>query len=480
MKTKFDSAAIASAILAAPISVALPNGELPDVMEWQFMPPGRQKITPFITKQDGTKEAKEMEIIVNAQYADVFQRAHEALLAKAKAGTGDEPFTDFNHEDREASSRPLRYFWGGEDPKTGGVRVETKTTGSGKTALKGGDFARFSPQWVFSMKTGEPLGLPVNQGGLVNRAAFKSIAPILSAADAGKVNWALGTAHAADGDPDPDEACAPEQLSTAAHKLSAKAMTAGSDEFEAHSDAHKAHLAAMTANKTAGNADEAAMHKEMAAYHKGSAMAIAKKTLSATASAEAAADNPQINQNMTNDEIAVVSAKAGEAAVKALMPQIEAMLNPLKTELTSLKKDREDAVQASAKGVVMEYVGYGAIAPEDIKAIDFWTKAVLASATDARSQLDRLPRKNPKQIIRQPGNGGTSTATSAVDPEVRILASAKEARKASPEVFKTDAAALEAFLRTSDGSAAYQQFRDDVVTGAAKDRLLQVEVANKK
>lgn len=475
-----DQAAVASAILASPLSVTIPSGDLPDVMSWQFMPPGRQKITPFVTLADGTKEAREMEINVTPDYADVFQRAQEKLLASAKAGTGDEPFTDYNHEDREASSRPVRYFWGGEDPKTGGVRVETKLTGSGKAALRNGDFARFSPQWVFHMKTGEPLGLPVNQGGLVNRAAFKNIAPILSAGDAGKINWAIGAAHAADGDPDGSSDGA-DQLSGAAHKLTAKAMTAADDDkFAAHSEAHKAHMKAMAAQKEAGNPDEAAQHKAMAGYHKDRAMDVAKQSLSAEACARAAADNPQPNEPMTEQEIAVVSAKAGEAAVKALLPRIEEMMTPLKTELKALKDDRENAVQASARAVVQEYVNIGAIAPEDTKSIDFWTKAVLASATDARTQMDRLPRRNPtRQIIRQPASGGTATATASQDPEVRIIASAKEARKNNAETFKTDAAAMDAYLRTAEGVEAYKKLREDIITGAAKDRLPNFTLADK-
>jgi hypothetical protein len=44
---------------------------------------------------------------------------------------------------------------------------------------------------VFHKTTLEPLGLPVNVGGLVNRAAFKTIAPIVSAR-AGVASWFPG------------------------------------------------------------------------------------------------------------------------------------------------------------------------------------------------------------------------------------------------------------------------------------------------
>jgi hypothetical protein len=67
----------------------------------------------------------------------------------------------------------------------------TAWTGSGKAALLNGDYLRFSPQWVFHQKTLEPLGLPCNLGGLVNRAAFKTIAPIARAGNAVQT-WSPG------------------------------------------------------------------------------------------------------------------------------------------------------------------------------------------------------------------------------------------------------------------------------------------------
>jgi hypothetical protein len=69
--------------------------------------------------------------------------------------------------------------------------MDTNWTGAGAASLRNGEYARFSPQWVFSKSTLEPLGLPINVGGLVNRAAFKTIAPVVSAR-AGTVNWFPG------------------------------------------------------------------------------------------------------------------------------------------------------------------------------------------------------------------------------------------------------------------------------------------------
>ncbi len=479
--------AIASASLAAPISLILPTGELPDVMDWQFMPPGTRKITPFVTDAEG-KAAKEMEITVTAKYAEVFQRAHETLLAQARAGQGDQPFTDFNHDDNSASSRPIRYYWGGDDQVKGGVRCETRLTGSGKSALANGDYSRFSPQWIFSKRTGEPLGLPVNQGGLVNRAAFKDIAPILSAGDAGKQNWALGLAADA-ACPDcgkapcectDEDGGAADALGQAAHKASSKAAVAEEgNAFNAHSEAFQAHTKAATAHKAAGQTDEAKIHTKLADFHKKKAGEIATTTLTApNQSSEAAAKQNQTTETMTPEEIGVISAKAAEAAVKALNPVTDA----LKTEITSLKKAGEETARASARSAVMVHVTRGAIAPEqklpDGKlAVDFWTDQMVASASTAEALLAALPGKAPaRRIIASPANGGTAAALNAVDPEDRILASAKEARTKNPDRFKSDAAALEAVLRTPEGQEAYQAFRSDIITGTAAGRLTSMKL----
>lgn len=197
MKNGNLNACVAAASITTPLTVV--SGQNADVVVIQYMPPGAQKISPFV---DG--QPFDMAITVGPEYADIFEAANQALLAQAAAGTGDEPFTDFNHEDSAASSRPQRYYWGGSDPKTGGVLLETKLTASGKAAItRTGntepDYTRFSPQWVFDKKTFAPLGLPVNQGAFVNRAAFRTInrLPVVSASQASG-EWAAGEPTPAD------------------------------------------------------------------------------------------------------------------------------------------------------------------------------------------------------------------------------------------------------------------------------------------
>lgn len=165
---------LAQARLAGPILVGVgADGKPP--RDIQFMPPGRQTIAPLVEGK-----IMEMEVNVGPHYAAAFQECLEALQASARDGAGDLPFTDFNHEDGRASGHPQKFYWGGEDPKKGGVRLINEWTGSGEESLINRDFLRFSPQWLFHKDTKEPIGMEVNMGGLVNKAAFKTISPVMA------------------------------------------------------------------------------------------------------------------------------------------------------------------------------------------------------------------------------------------------------------------------------------------------------------
>jgi hypothetical protein len=99
-------------------------------------------------------------------------------MARFRAGQGDRPFFDFNHNDDEASGHPIEFRWAGGDLKTGGVRCKTDWTPDAEDAIKKKKYLRFSPQFIPDDASGEVIGMPVNMGGLVNRAAFKSIQPV--------------------------------------------------------------------------------------------------------------------------------------------------------------------------------------------------------------------------------------------------------------------------------------------------------------
>lgn len=139
--------------------------------EIQYMPPGRHKISPL-----GPEGAPvDMEVTVDEQLAQRLEAERARLQAEADAGRGDEPFLDFNHDDGPASAHPKEFFWGGDDPVTGGIRVRLEWTNDGRAAVEGKAFRRFSPAFLADEETDDIVGLDVNMGGLVNRAAFRTI-----------------------------------------------------------------------------------------------------------------------------------------------------------------------------------------------------------------------------------------------------------------------------------------------------------------
>src|SRR5207302_1726952 len=142
------------------------------------MPPGERTITALKGKSG---EQITTTLRVHAGTAVRMQALLQELRSKAAAGLEDYPFFDFNHEDGEASGRPLEFFWAGDDPKTGGVRVRLEWSERAKQSLSGKvpGFRRFSPQFRLDA-AGEVTGAPLNMGGLVNQAAFKTITTIVA------------------------------------------------------------------------------------------------------------------------------------------------------------------------------------------------------------------------------------------------------------------------------------------------------------
>lgn len=146
---------------------------IPDDIQW--MPPGTHRIVPFVED-----EPKEMTITVDARFAGVVAGQVRDMRTKAAAGEGDVPYLDFNHADGPASAQVLELYWAGEDRKTGGIRAKVQWTTAGRDALAGRQFRRFSPQWLTDPKTFAPVGVAENLGGLVNRAAFQTIQPVVA------------------------------------------------------------------------------------------------------------------------------------------------------------------------------------------------------------------------------------------------------------------------------------------------------------
>ncbi len=163
----------------APLHAAFSNALAEDSAlpaDIQYMPPGRHRIRA----SQGGKPVS-VEVAVSASTAAVLQTFLAAKMTAAAEGREDRPFFDFNHEDREASAWPTEFYWAGDDPQTGGVRARLEWSDAGKRAVEGRTFRRFSPTFHLDA-SGHVTGSEINMGGLVNRAAFKRIAPLFAAA----------------------------------------------------------------------------------------------------------------------------------------------------------------------------------------------------------------------------------------------------------------------------------------------------------
>jgi hypothetical protein len=436
---QLQSTALASFATAETL-LALPAGDAPEY-NLQFMPPGPQDIVCWVNGKP-----RRLKFTVKASHAELFNGQLQKMIARARAGEGDKPLTDYNHDNAAASSRPTKIEWGGDDPKNGGIRLIGKWTGKARSAIRDEEFDKFSPKWDFDNATGEPREILTNLGGLVNQAAFKKIATV-QASDASN---AAGADDEAADCPDCD------QLSAAAHKASSKAYQADDeDAVNAHTAAHKAHLAAMTSLKTAGRPDEAAAHKDLAAIHKTKVMDITKTNLAAAGAAASSANPPAKpgtteENTMTEQEIATAVARGVEAANKPLVTK----LTELETQLAGIKQTNATAL---AKAAVQKHVQRGAIAPQDADSITFWETAYAASAENAEKQMGKLPVVSRGRVIQNT----TTTTTANADHAATALAKARELRTKNPTAYANDAAALDAWLHSAEGNAAYAEVLAD-------------------
>lgn len=160
-------------VIKAALTTSLVSGEgLPS--DLQYMPPGTHRIN---ASRNGKPVS--LDITVDASTAETLNKFLQAQLTKATEGNDDRPFFDFNHEDREAAAWPTEFYWAGDDPLAGGVRAKIEWSGAGEKAVKEKTFRRFSPTFVPD-EAGHVIGSETNMGGLVNRAAFKTIAPLFA------------------------------------------------------------------------------------------------------------------------------------------------------------------------------------------------------------------------------------------------------------------------------------------------------------
>jgi hypothetical protein len=171
------SPSIVKAQLARPLQVEIGSGSaLPDEIQW--MPPGKHTVRPTV---DG--KPKEISLEVTQELAGKFAGQLAELRKAADEGRGDLPYLDFNHEDGAAAAEVTGLRWAGDDAKEGGIRAQVRWSAAGRAALEGRTFRRFSPQWYTDKRSGAPVGIDVNLGGLVNRAAFRTIQPVVAKRD---------------------------------------------------------------------------------------------------------------------------------------------------------------------------------------------------------------------------------------------------------------------------------------------------------
>lgn len=166
---------LVQARLESPLSpILMAEGQaVPDEIQW--MPPGKHTITPHVEGKP-----KQMSLVVDAALAALVAPMVEEMRKAAERGEGDVPYLDFNHDDGAAAAEVIALRWAGEDTKSGGIRARVKWTKAGREAVEGRTFRRFSPQWWTDPATGNPVGVGVNMGGLVNRAAFQTIQPVVA------------------------------------------------------------------------------------------------------------------------------------------------------------------------------------------------------------------------------------------------------------------------------------------------------------
>ena len=169
-----DEMILAKMVAGLPgIAIAVGQAALPEEIQW--MPPGEHEITA--TGADG--KAIKRKVRVTSVAARRMEELLQGLRSKAAHGVEDRPYVDFNHDDAEAAGHVVGFSWGGDDPVEGGIRAKVEWTGPGRRALEEKAYRRFSPSFYVDTQ-GEVTGAPLNMGGLVNRAAFKGIAPIWS------------------------------------------------------------------------------------------------------------------------------------------------------------------------------------------------------------------------------------------------------------------------------------------------------------
>lgn len=138
----------------------------------QWMPPGCHDVFPANTT---AKRPYRFEVD-EAQFRRL-RRGFEILFFGSESGR--EPFIDFGHCGVTQAGVVVDFYWGGDDPRGGGIRAVVLWTRLGLQAVRGRLFQRFSPRMLMSADGRSLSVIDWNMGGLVNRAAFQAIQPVI-------------------------------------------------------------------------------------------------------------------------------------------------------------------------------------------------------------------------------------------------------------------------------------------------------------
>jgi Mu-like prophage I protein len=173
---KDDKRAIIASV-AVDLPIVADEASLPQDIQW--MPPGAHTIN---ASRGGMPVS--LGVNVNSEGAANVQHTFEEIMKLVAKNEEDRPYVDLNHNDEEAAAWPSGFFWAGDDPTKGGIRMRiSEWSAAGKQAVLGKNFRRFSPTFYVD-ENGIVIGAPVNMGGLVNRAAFRKMQPVWSKSSA--------------------------------------------------------------------------------------------------------------------------------------------------------------------------------------------------------------------------------------------------------------------------------------------------------
>jgi hypothetical protein len=126
-----------------------------------------------------TEDGMPIKLRVNPSALSAKRMEAARRLAAAKPNA-NQPYTDYNHDDKEASGRPLKFTWHDDLGVIGLTRrtlqAVERTTGDPP------EFQAFSPHVPIDPETGEAVGIYMNCGGFVNRPLFGDATSLSAAA----------------------------------------------------------------------------------------------------------------------------------------------------------------------------------------------------------------------------------------------------------------------------------------------------------